>query len=97
MDRDELLSSAAQDCAAIAVLAQAAAPTTPVPSCPAWTLHDLTWHVATRPPIWLALLALDPDASPDLGRLAALSAGGAVADTDPIEWATSSARSSATC
>lgn len=41
MDRDQLLSSAAQDCTAIARLAQAAAPATPVPSCPAWTLLEL--------------------------------------------------------
>ncbi len=87
MDRNAFLGCEEVDSTLVAEIARTADRDATVPSCPEWTLADLVRHVATRPPIWLALLELAPDASPDMAHLDALTAGGDVPPgAEPTDW-----------
>lgn len=52
-------------------LVSAAPPDSPVPSCPGWTVADLTWHLAEVQHTWASVVAdllLDGSDVPDLDR-----------------------------
>ncbi len=76
----DFVASLERDSARIHELVSLAVPATPVPSCPEWTVADLTWHLAEVQHLWASVVEdLLPDiesyvrpARPDDGELPAM-------------------------
>ena len=57
MEANEFITALERDASAFVEACEVAGLTTPVPSCPGWTVADLLWHLAEVHDFWRTILA----------------------------------------
>lgn len=61
MDKPEYLAALRRDGDAFVAATEAAGPGAPVPTCPGWTVADLTWHLAEVLHFWAGIVGEQRD------------------------------------